>query len=449
MEIKYYSFNSSQDIIDLQTKYSLFRRVANILFLTTVDAGFDRELMHKAIDLTIERNDCLRLTFVKEGKKVLQYFESERRIGSIREKDFKTPSQMDAFLKNFRRKEASMFKGRPLEVVFAKNPDRKDVIIFKVSHFVADTYGIGTIVSDLFAVYNALKDGKELPAAPGRFETVLEKDMEYKADTAAVEKDREFFREYFTKLHPDHPTYCGIHGNHSDRWLKQKAKGKFSLPYLFVKCDTEGYRFVLPEALVSQVGKWCEENDITMSTFFFYTYCIAASLLNNRAPYQIPLQLLNNRASLAERKAAGTKVQAISVYTVIDYEKSFNENISSFFIEQNELYKHTKITYLEAEAIQHNFWNYSMLSQITNFSYSFVPFSAPDGVSLQIYSNGKGALVSYIAMVLDVKTGQVIVDYDIQTKMVTPARLVEFQNLCINVIEKVLAEPSRRLSDVL
>ena len=34
-----YGFNSSQDIIHLQTKYTLFKRVANIVFPTSHDTS--------------------------------------------------------------------------------------------------------------------------------------------------------------------------------------------------------------------------------------------------------------------------------------------------------------------------------------------------------------------------------------------------------------------------
>ena len=73
-----YSFNYSQDIIHLQTKYALFKRVANILFSVTFDNGFDEGRMLDALQLLIDRNDCLRLTFVKEGKQMRQFFEPAR-----------------------------------------------------------------------------------------------------------------------------------------------------------------------------------------------------------------------------------------------------------------------------------------------------------------------------------------------------------------------------------
>lgn len=286
---------------------------------------------------------------------------------------------------------------------------------------VADTYGIGVLVADLMGVYAALKEGKELPPAPGRFEDVLIKDNEFRANEAAVEKDRAFFDDYFKVRHSQRPIYCGIHGNGSDRWLKNKRKGAISLPYLFIKCDTEGYRFVVPAALTQQVQGWCAANAITMNSFFFYTCAIATSLLNDRAQYQLPIELLNCRGSLAERKAAGTKAQSLSVCVEVDYEKSFLESIVPLADEQKELYKHTRLSYLEVENLIHTFYDFSMLGQATGFAFSFVPMATPKGLHLQIHSNGKGALVAYIAMVHNVDTNEIETVYDIQTKMVTPS----------------------------
>lgn len=447
MEQQKYSFNYSQDIVNLQTKYSLFKRVANIVFSITFENGFDKSIMEQALQLLIERNDCLRITFVKEGKQTKQYFVPSRKLGKIPSWNLDTPKLLDSFVKNLRKSAVNVYKGETLVPHFVTGPSGEDMLFVKISHMVADTYGIGVLVNDLQAIYNALKNNSELPPAPGKFEDILRKDQEYRANDNSTEKDREFFQNYYGKK-PTNPIYCGIHGNTSDRWLKYKRKGHISLPYLFVKCDTEGYRFVIPAAVTEKAAAWCEEKKISMSTFFFYTCSLAASLRNDKAPYQLPLELMNCRATVLDRKAAGTKVQSLSTYVTVDYTKSFDENIAQLFEEQSELYKHTKLTYLEIEAMQHKLWNYSMISQITNFSFSFIPMSMPDGISMQVYSNGKGALAAYIALMLNVKTNEIYVNYDIQTQMCSARELVEFQNIYLRVIETVIAKSDVPLNDI-
>ena len=442
----FYGFNNSQDVIHLQTKYALFERVANILFSTVVDEGFDRELMTKAINLLFERNDCLRISFVKKNKKILQFFEEKRSIGNIPFKVFDTQSKLDAFLRKFRVSQVSPFKGETLKVVFAVNPDGKDMIIFKVSHFSADTYGIGVLVNDLFAVYKALRNGTEMPPAPGSFEEILRNDSSYRDNDEAVRRDEEFFRNYYEGK--PNPVFCGITGNRCDYWLRQKRKGRFSIPYLFIRCDTTGYKLTIPALVNEKVSQWCEQQHITMSSFYFYVFSIAASLVNDKAPVLAPLMLLDCRGTIADRKAAGTKVQSISVYTTVDYGKSFNQNIAAAYADQNQCFRHTKLSYLGIESMQHQEWEYPMTHQLISFCYSFIPFSSPEGVRFQIHSNGKGSLTTYVALMYNVQTGELDVMYDIQDKMASGADVMEFNNLLVHVAETVLKAPDKNLENL-
>ena len=448
MEHKLYVFNYSQDIIHLQTKYALFKRVANILFSVTFDEGFDEELMKKALQLLIDRNDCLRMTFVKDGKSIKQYFVDKRDLGDVPSVQLTTASRMNAFIRRFRRKMVNVYKGETLKVVFIKDPSEKQQVMIKISHFAADTYGISVLVNDLAGIYKTLREGTALPPEPGSFATVLEKDEAYRSNTEALNKDIEFFKEYYEQRHPEHPTYLGIHGDCNDRWLKLKEKGKFWMPFLFVRCDTEGYQFVIPAAVSDRVTTWCESHNITMNSFFFYATAIACSLKNGKMPYQLPLELMNCRATVADRKAAGTKVQSLSVYVTVDYKQSFDQNIAALFADQSELYRHTRLSYLEIEAMEHKLWKFPMTSQIINYCFSFIPMAMPEGLNLQVYSNGKGALVTYMAMIYDVNSHEIYVNYDIQTRMVTPVQLVEFQNLLIHVAETVVANPDKPLEQL-
>ena len=450
MEKVRYGFNYSQDIVHLQTKYSLFKRVANIVFSISVDKGFDKITMTRALELLIGRNDCLRLKFEK-GKKgeILQYFRDKVTLGGVIPSiSVDTYGKLEKFILKFRRKALDIFKGETLKVAFVQDPDGKELIFMKISHMVADSYGIGVLIGDLFAVYGSLVKGEPLPPAPAQFEEILKKDTQYRNNQQAIEKDREFFNEYYNVRHPEHPVYCGIHGVSNDRWMKLKKKGAFALPYLFVKCDTKGYRFIIPASVVGKAEEWCSRSGISMNTFFFYTCAIACSLKNGKAPYQLPLELLNCRATVADRKAAGTKVQSLSVYTTVDYNKSFNDNIQQLFEDQSELYRHTKLSYLEIQDIEHKLWNYSMMSQITNFSFSFIPVIMPEGVSMQIHSNGKGALPAYIALMHDLRSNEIHAIYDVQIKMCNADQMVEFQNTYMYVVESVLSAPDAALDDI-
>ena len=448
MQKTLYQFNNSQDIINLQTKYAIFKRVANILFSVSFDNGFDPSLMKQALQLLTDRNDCLRIRFVKDGKTTKEYFEDSRTIGDIPSLKFATKNQLDAFILRFRKGMIRVDKGEAFRAAFVTDASGKQSVFIKISHFVADTYGIGVLVNDLAGIYAALRDKTELPPQPGKFEDILKKDAEYRANDEALENDIAFFKDYHENRHPEHPTYLGINGDECDRWLKFKKKGIWAPSYLFIRCDTKGYRFVIPAAVCDRAAKWCEDRGISMNTFFFYACAVTCSIKNGRMPYQLPLELMNCRATVTDRKAAGTKVQSLGVYVTVDYKKSFDDNAAELFAEQNELYRHTRLTYLEIEAMEHKLWGHPMTSFLTNFCFSFIPMAMPEGLELQVYSNGKGALVTYMALIYDVNTHEVIVNYDVQTQMVTPEQMIEFQNSYIHVIEAVLNKPDQPLETV-
>lgn len=71
---KLYDTTLSQDLPILQTKYTLYKRIINITMSATSDTPLYYDLMLKALNLAVERNDCARLRFVKRNGKIKQYF---------------------------------------------------------------------------------------------------------------------------------------------------------------------------------------------------------------------------------------------------------------------------------------------------------------------------------------------------------------------------------------
>ena len=56
--------------------------------------------------------------------------------------------------------------------------------------------------------------------------------------------------------------------------------------------------------------------------------------------------------------------------------------------------------------------------------------------------------MTYIAIMHDVKRNEVFINYDVQKLLVTPAQLIDFQNVYNRVMEKVLARPDAPLNEL-
>ena len=96
-----YELSPSQDVSYLQCRYTLFKRVINILTSISLSEDVDFELMEKAFNRVVERNDCLRIKFFKQKGKLMQYFEDERPYQKIPVVKYDTKEQFDAFIAKY------------------------------------------------------------------------------------------------------------------------------------------------------------------------------------------------------------------------------------------------------------------------------------------------------------------------------------------------------------
>ena len=173
-EKKVYELTPAQDVVYLQSKLSIHKNVVNIVSSLSLDEEIDFELLKKAFNKVVERNDCLRIRFFKKGKKLLQCFEEKRELANIPVHNFNTEEEQNEFISKFVKSPIRYLKGVVVEPIFIKTFDGKSMVLMKVCHLVLDIYGINIIYKDLLDVYKAIKNGEDLPAAPVQFDDCLQ-----------------------------------------------------------------------------------------------------------------------------------------------------------------------------------------------------------------------------------------------------------------------------------
>ncbi|MBR7091056.1 MAG: hypothetical protein IKC79_01225 [Clostridia bacterium] len=434
----YYETTPSQDVVILQCKYTLFKRIVNIVSSMDTKEKIDWDIMEQAMYLTIVRNDCLRLRFVKKGKKLMQYFDKPSPV-KIGYKKFYTKQDQEDWINQITKKAIKYKKGVVIEPYFVETYDHKYMVLLKVCHLILDIYGMNVIYNDLFQVYKALKENTALPPAPGKYEDVVKRDLIRKNDSKAFIRHAEFF-EKLLKSKPE-PSYAGLHGDNSEIWRKLKHKGRRSMKMFFIKCDTKGYVHDIDKETVDKVMNYAQANEMSPTNVLFYAMSLTASLLNGKVNNMIPLELCNCRGTLKEKGCAGTKVQSLGRYTNINYDETFEQNLKRFASTQNELYKHLDFLDSAFEMMLHKIYGSSMMSTYYSLTYSFIPFAKPDNINFQIYSNGKCALPAYVGQLYDINTGEIQVAYDVQTMTHTEADIKKFHTLYVKILNLVMSCP--------
>ena len=443
---KLYELSASQNVVKLQCKYSLFKRVINILSSVSTKEKLDFDLMKTAFNKVIERNDCLRLMFVKKKGRLMQYFRESAPLNDIPIMKFKSEKEFNDFYLEFRKKPIAYTKGKVVEPVFIKNFDGTSMVFLKVCHLALDAYGINIIYKDIFDVYNAMKEGKELPASPRKFEDLLKKDLPVQLDPSYKQKNKEFFLDFFKDK--ETPFYTGLHGKDCEIMEKRLAKNKCAMKMFFVHNDTEMAGFHLDEKIVADAMKFCEENKITLPSLLFLINSLTASRINGNRENMMPIEVCNCRGTVSEKNTAGTKVQSLGFYTTFDYSKSFKENMTAFLERQGLLYRHIGYPDTEFEMLMHKVFKYGMLDTLYPFLFSFIPFVKPKGAEIMFYPNGKFALPVYLACMYDVSSHEITVAYEYQTKLLNKELITRFFKNFESVLSQAIKNPEICIADI-
>lgn len=446
-ERKLYELCPSQNVIILQTKYTLWPKVVNIVFSATKTEDLDFDLLDKAFNLVVKRNDCLRIRFTKQKGQLMQYFleEDEVVFDDIAHLSFETKEEQDKFIDKVRAKAIKYMKGDQIIPYFIKTYDGKSMVLFKVNHIVIDIYGLDFIFNDLFAVYDALKNNTELPEKPGKYEDVIIEDLKRFHNEYSYNECKEFFQDYLTS-HQE-PYYAGVSGDKDPIWVKQVKKNKRAQKMFFVNNDTIGYERLITSDVVEPVLELCKELNLSPTTVFFYACSLCNALRNNNTETMLPLELCNCRGTQLEKNCAGCKVQSLGCFTEIDYNKSFVDNLHVFAETQAKLYRRYYFPDIDFESLVHKVYKSSLIETYYGIAFSFVPYIKKKDIEYCIYSNGKGALPCYIVGMFDVESNEIRMGYDVQTKITSEENVDSFHADYISILKQIVANPNMLASD--
>lgn len=441
-----YELSPSQGVSYLQCKYTLFKRVINILTSISLEEDVDFDLMEKAYNFVVARNDCLRIKFFKQKGKLKQYFQDEVPYKKIPVVKYESQEQFNAFIKKYKKRAIKYLQGKIIEPHFIKMHDGKCMILLKVCHLVLDVYGLFVIFKDLLDVYNALKNGEEMPPRPADFEDVIKRDIERNYNESRQTKHEDFFKDLLSDK-PE-PYYTGIHGPDNKIWQSKLKSNHRGMKMFFINNDTKAYTHMIGSDVTERVINYCTENQISPANFFFYTCTLTAAILNDKTKNTLPLSLCNCRITPNEKSCAGTKVQSIACYTRYSYKRTFEENIKRFAMSQARAYMHMDFPDSKFEGMLHHAYRSSFLETYYSIAFSFVPFEVPEGVTFDIYSNGKGALPGYFIMLLDTRTNNIRMGYEVHTKTTSEEHVAKFHEMYKHVLNQVLDNPQIQLRDI-
>lgn len=309
---------------------------ASMLF--RLDMDFD--CLREAIYRTYERNEALRIRFMKTYKGVVYQYIAEKEIRPIEFCDFsdKSDEEVDSILQGWTKVPFQRFNSPMNRIVMLKCKDGYCGIYLLIDHMTADSSGIFAIAGDLVEIYCALKFGTEYPKEMQSYIKAVEKDLKYEEGSAQKERDAEFWRRYYMESEPIFTdiTGTGLQASRDELNNPNLRASKFS-----ARDITAAHKiFHLEPHPTQELIDYCQRYRIPMVSLIMMGVRTYLSKMNNNEKDISIKSTIDRRGTLLAKKSGGTRVHFFPCRTVIEDSDTFLEGIKKIQHAQNAIFKH-------------------------------------------------------------------------------------------------------------
>lgn len=450
----YYDLIPSQNSMYYMFKFSLHKNVMQIPTSITVDTKLDETVMKRAMEIEVQRNDCLRLRFKRTGDSIKQYFLSSVPVKEIPVVSFSSKEEEDAYLNEDAQRSVKFLRGETYRMTLFTNCEGHSGIYFNVSHIIMDALGIGVFYADLFAVYDALKNGKDLPEPLARYEDAIQKDLAYLKNTKKYEKDKQFFIDYWSNH--GKPFYAGVHG--PELLLEQRRKYKdpdLRVPdaydLIHDKCDI--VRRHVPPEQAQKLFNFCRETNNAPENVLLLGMRTHCSSINFRTEDTLQIVMCSRRATLQTKHMSGCLAQPLQLHTVISEDKTFKEALGIMFDVRAQLYRRADFPYMHARKLQMEILHYRNSQGPSCMMFTWLPLDFPEvngmHISFRSHNPGRYIMPMYVFAVPTLEDGGMDLYYLHRTSYITTEHIDAMHRNAVKVIMEGIDNPAITVGELL
>lgn len=444
-----------QEMIQFMLKYSFFhKQVTQIPDSIIVSQKIDFDVMTEAFNIEIERNDCLRLVFFKQNGKIMQYFRDPYRIGSVPVYNFKSDEEREKVLTADAQKPIKMLKGEIFRLKYFTTYDGRYGVYINIHHLVMDNAAVFAFFSDLFAVYDHLKNGKPMPKPLGSYEDRIKRELAYVEDKSNLEKEKAAYTEYITRN--GEPLYLGVEGPKLlEAERKKKKDPSINAPSLFdpIHDKAELTKTTFSPELSEKFFAFCENNNVSPECLVQLALRMHLSKINNGHLDTYFICLCTRRRTLVEKRSGGTVTAPLPWRVHLEEDDTFMSALDKMADAQVWAFRHMDYPYLEYRDLQRELFNYSAAAGSSTMMFSWMPINEKsiNGWEYEYvgYGLGRYIMVLYTFAMKDAHTGCLKISCLHRTKFVSVEDIKALQNGTKRALEIGLENPDISVKELL
>ena len=322
MEKKFYNLSNPQKSILLTEKYYEGSNINNLCGTAIVSEILDFNLLEKAINMVIEKNDSFLTQFSKKETTLVQSIKKYKfhpiKLINLNSKDDISKMETELMQRVFN------LEDEPYEWRMFKFPDGTGGYTLNIHHILADGWGLGLVCRKVMIAYSDLTGENIKEDIFSSYVDYLKSEQEY-INSTKFTNDKNYWNDIFKTI----PETVTIPGTLSSEDNSCKANRK---------------EFILSKSLISSIQNFCAQNKISVFNFFTAILSIYMYKINNNIDFVIGTPILN-RTNYKEKNTVGMFVNVSPLRININNQNNFIEFTEKIATNSKEMLRHQKFSY--------------------------------------------------------------------------------------------------------
>lgn len=421
--------NPQKNIWDMEFYYS-DTNICNICGSGLIKENINIDLLKKAINILVSRNDSFRIQLALENSDPVQYF--------VQYEPFDIEVVKVSSEKDFRNLEDSMVKEKftllnsPLfKFKLALFPNGYAAVVLNIHHIISDSWSLGITIKEIVKIYHSLINKTEYTTPVISYIDFINSDKNYITTNKYV-KDKEFWKNYLS----DFSNVTSIPSVDRKTNNLDESRKASRLTY-FIDKD-----------MMNKINDYCKNHKLSVYSFFMSVISIFIANSSNSDDIVIGSPILN-RTNFKEKNSTGMFISTIPFRTHVLPDISFVDFATKNTVDIMTTFRHQKYSYgniikdvrKQNDAIS-NLYNISVSYQITRASedvsdcetnWAFTG-TAVDELTVSIYDLND--------------TGTLRIDYDYLINKYSKEEITSWHLRILKIISQVLANSSILIKDI-
>lgn len=450
-ETKVYPVSPSQRMNIRARRLGHAKQVNNIPVMLVAEVPLDLNLLRRAVEEAISRNDSFAIRLVRSGTQSRQYF-GERAALELRTVDFTGQSEeaMDRFFERIARKPLPLYNQPLAKIYVTRTPDGACGVFMCVSHLIMDMWAIALFYRDIVQVYQALENGTPLPDPIRPYEAILQQEIDY-LGSEREGKDREFWRSELEGFGTP-PTYSAIDGTHArDRYRKIIRKPEHPFGHvIMLRTAAKHENLPIPAEDAQEIVRFCTENRVQLQALFLLALRTWLAQKNGQLDDVSINYTMARRGTIREKKAGGTRASGIILRTVIPPEATFTQALQIIGDTLSQQTRHAEFPFMDFLKLQQDVYGIKPYEWYAMVSFTMIGSDSDLGIPVRMksYSNGTTPMPVYVILTADA-SGSMSVLYEYQYKRIDCTSVPQCHDFMLETIRAGIGNPGITMGELM